>query len=144
MSEVHVARLGRAQHRIAEAGADAALITSPANVRYLSGLVSSNAAVLLPAEGLAVLGTDSRYAETAERNCPDVELIIERQIEPALARLAAARGCRTLAFEAQEMTVERHSELSALDGGPELVPLGRVVEQLRMVKDETEIGRASC
>ena len=140
MSEVHVARLGRAQHRIAEAGADAALITSPANVRYLSGLVSSNAAVLLPAEGLAVLGTDSRYAETAERNCPDVELVIDRQIEPALVRLAAARGFRRLAFEAQEMTVERHSELSALDGGPQLVPLGRVVEELRMVKDETEIA----
>jgi Xaa-Pro aminopeptidase len=140
MPQIHVARLGRAQQRIAEAGMDAALITSPANVRYLSGLVSSNAALLLPADGLAVLGTDSRYAETAERDCPDVELVVERQIEPALARLAAARGCRTLAFEAQEMTVERHSELSALDGGPGLVPLGRVVEQLRMVKDETEIA----
>src|SRR5262245_18485886 len=139
-AQIRVARLGRAQQRIAAAGADAALITSPANVRYLSGLVSSNAALLLPADGLAVLGTVSRYAETAERDCPDVELIIERQIEPALARLAAARGCRTLAFEAQEMTVERYSELSALDGGPELVPLGRVVEQLRMVKDETEIA----
>ena len=119
---------------------DAALITSPANVRYLTGLVSSNAAVLLPADGLAVLGTDARYAETAERNCPDVELVIAHQVEPALARLAAARGCRTLAFEAQEMTVERHAELSALDGGPQLVPLGRVVEGLRMVKDETEIA----
>src|SRR5215475_12052140 len=101
MPQIHVARLGRAQQRIAEAGADAALITSAANVRYLSGLVSSNVALLLPADGLAVLGTDSRYAETAERDCPDVELVIERQIEPALAR---------------------------------------VVEQLRMVKDETEIA----
>ena len=140
MPQIHVARLGRAQQTIAEAGVDAALITSPANVRYLSGLVSSNAALLVPADGLAVLGTDSRYAETAERDCPDVELVIERQIEPALARLAAARGCRTLAFEAQEMTVDRYSELSVLDGGPQLVPLGRVVEQLRIVKDETEIA----
>ena len=140
MPQIHVARLGRAQRRIAEAGVDAALITSPANVRYLSGLVSSNAAVLLPADGLAVLGTDSRYAEAAERDCPDLELVTERQVEPALARLAAARGCRTLAFEAQEMTVERHSALSALDGGPQLVPLGRVVEQLRTVKDEAEIA----
>jgi Xaa-Pro aminopeptidase len=140
MPQIHVARLGRVQQRIAEAGVDAALITSPANVRYLSGLVSSNAALLLPADGLAMLGTDSRYAETAERDCPEVELVIERQIEPVLARLAAARGCRTLAFEAQEMTVERYSELSALDGGPQLLPFGRVVEQLRTVKDEAEIA----
>src|SRR5262245_33615439 len=136
MSQIHVARLGRAQLTIAEADVDAALITSPANVRYLSGLVSSNAAILLPADGVAVLGTDSRYAEIAERNCPDLDLLTERQIEPALVRLAAARGCRTLAFEAQEMTLERHSELAALNGGPRLVPLGRVVEQLRMVKDD--------
>src|SRR5215470_4450480 len=140
MPQVHVARLGRAQLKVAEADVDAALITSPANVRYLTGLASSNAAVLLPADGLAILGTDSRYAETAERDCPDVELVIERQVEAALVRLAAARGCRRLAIEAQEMTVERHSELSALDGGPQLVPLGRVVEELRMVKDETEIA----
>lgn len=140
MPQVHVARLGRAQLRIAEAGVDAALITGPANVRYLTGLVSSNAAVFLPADGLAVLGTDSRYAETAERDCTDVELVIEDQIQPALARLAAARGCRSLAFEAHEMTVGRHAELSALDGCPQLVPLDPVIEQLRMVKDETEIA----
>jgi Xaa-Pro aminopeptidase len=140
MPQTHVARLGRAQLRIAAIGVDAALITSPANVRYLTGLGSSNAAVFLPADGLAVLGTDARYAETAERNCPEVELVTGNQVESALARLAAARGCRTLAFEAQEMTVERHAELSALDGAPRLVPLGRVVEQLRMVKDETEIA----
>src|SRR5258708_18174616 len=140
MPQIHVARLGRAQQRIAEAGVDAALTASPPTVRYLTGLVSSNAAVLLPADGLAVLGTDSRYAETAARTCPDVELVTERQVESALARLAAMRGCRTLAFEAHAMTVERHCELSALDGVPQLVPLGRAVEQLRMVKDETEIA----
>jgi Xaa-Pro aminopeptidase len=140
MPQIHIGRLGRAQLRIAELGVDAALITSPANVRYLTGLVSSNAAVLLPADGLAVLCTDARYAETAERNCPDVELVIVHQVEPALAQLAAERGCGLLAFEAQEMTFERHSELSALEGGPRLVPIGRVIEQLRIVKDETEIA----
>ena len=70
MPQIHVARLGRAQLRIAEAGVGAALITSPANIRYLTGLVSSNAAVLLPADGLAVLGTDARYAETARAQLP--------------------------------------------------------------------------
>ena len=105
-------------------GPDAALITSLANVRYLTGLVSSNAALLLPAAGPGVLATDSRYEEAARRDCPDLELVIERFIEPALARLAAARGLATVAFEAQEMTVERHAELAALDDGPALVPLG--------------------
>ncbi len=139
MAEIHAARRARAQQKIAAVGADAALITSPPNVRYLSGLVSSNAAVLLPAEGPGVLATDFRYAEAADRDCPDLELLVARQPEPALAQLAAARGWPTLAFEAQEMTVERHSALLSLDGGPALAPLGRAIEDLRMIKDVTEI-----
>lgn len=139
MAEMHAARREKAQRQITASGADAALITGPPNVRYLSGLVSSNAAVLLPASGPGVLATDSRYAEAAERDCPDIELLVERQIEPALTKLAAGRGWRTLAFEAQQMTVERHSALAELDGGPRLVPLGHVIEDLRMIKDAAEI-----
>jgi Xaa-Pro aminopeptidase len=139
MPEIHAARRALAQEKIAGTGADAALITAAANVRYLSGLVSSNAAVLLPAEGPGVLATDSRYAETARQRCQDVELLVERQLEPALAKLAADRGWRKLAFEAQDVTVERLDALASVDGGPELVRLGRVVEEIRMVKDEAEI-----
>jgi Xaa-Pro aminopeptidase len=139
MADTHAARRVLAQQKITESGADAALITSPPNVRYLSGLVSSNMALLLPADGPAVLGTDSRYAEAAERDCPDVELVVERQIESALAALAADRGYRTLTFEAQDMTVERHAALTEQAGGLRLMPLGHVVEELRMIKDEPEI-----
>ncbi|MBO0833585.1 MAG: aminopeptidase P family protein, partial [Actinobacteria bacterium] len=145
MASTYAARRSLAQQKIIETGADAALITSMANVRYLSGLVSSNMALLLPADGPAVLGTDSRYAEAARRDCPDVELLVERQLEPAMARLAADRGYQTLAFEAQEMTVERHAALVAQEGELRLVPLGQPIEDLRRVKDEAEIellGRA--
>jgi len=140
MAQMHGIRRAAAQEKIGESGADAALITAPANVRYLSGLVSSNAAILLPAVGAGVLATDSRYAEAAERDCPDIEVVTKRDLEPALAALAIERGYATLAFEAQEMTVERHDALTERAGGPRLVPLGRVVENLRMIKDEVEIA----
>ena len=83
-------------------GADAGLVTSGVNVRYLTGLVSSNAAVLLPADGPAMLATDSRYAGTAERECPDTGIVIERDVAPALVKLALAGGLHTIAFEDQE------------------------------------------
>ncbi len=140
MAEMHADRRARAQQKIRASGADAALITAPANVRYLSGLVSSNAAMLLPATDPGVLATDSRYAEAAERDCPDIEIATERDVEVAMAQRAAGLGVRTLAFEAQEMTVERHAALTGLAGGPRLVPLGHVVESLRMIKDEAEIA----
>jgi len=144
MPEIHQARRDRLRPAIAALDADAALITSPPNVRYLAGLASSNASVLVPASGAAVLATDSRYALTASRDCGDLELVTERDIEPALARLAAGRGLRRVAFEAHEMTVERHQAFVAAAAGHgatlSLVPLGRAVERLRMVKDEAEIA----
>jgi Xaa-Pro aminopeptidase len=139
VADIHAARRLRAQEKVAGSGADAALITAPANVRYLSGLVSSNAAVLLPADGPAVLATDSRYLEAAERDCPDLEILNKRQLDLDLTVLAAERGMTTLAFEAQDLTVERHLALAAVENGPALVPFGRVIEELRMIKDETEI-----
>ena len=155
MPDIHAARRARLQEQAAALGAGAVLITSLVNVRYLTGLASSNAALLLPAAGAtgagtagagtagpgtAVLATDSRYAPAAKRDCPDLELIIDRFTEPALAALAAARGWATVAFEEHEMTVERHQALAGGGSGLTLIPLGRLVEGLRMVKDDAEIA----
>jgi Xaa-Pro aminopeptidase len=140
LPDAHAARRARAQEKIAAWGADAVLITSLVNVRYLTGLASSNAALLLPAHGRGVLATDFRYAETAARYCGDLELLVERFIEPALASLAVARGLALLGFEAHVMTVEQHQDLASLDGAPTLVSCGRLIEELRMVKDETEVA----
>jgi Xaa-Pro aminopeptidase len=139
MPDIHQARRARAQEKIAEAGADAALITDLKNVLYCTGLASSNAALLLPAAGVPVLATDSRYASKAERDCPDIELIVERFIEPRLAAELGSRGFGTVAFEAHEMTVERHADLVTKASDVTLVPLGRVIEELRMVKDHGEL-----
>ena len=146
MPEIHQARRRSAQNLIRELDADAALITAGPNVRYLTGLASSNAALLLPADGTGVLATDSRYALAAERDAPDLELLTERFIEGRLAAEAARRGIRKLAFEAHEMTVERHAQFAAKAEGVATVPFGRKIEELRMVKDsaELELLAAAC
>ncbi len=146
---MHSARRARAQHEIRALGADAALVTSGVNVRYLTGLVSSNAALLVPADGPPVLCTDFRYAGTAERECADIELVVKRDVEAALVGLALAAGRRKIAFEDREMTVQRHRVLATpgasdgaghADGAPELVPLGGLIDDLRIVKDEAELA----
>jgi Xaa-Pro aminopeptidase len=139
MPEIHARRRDRLRAALAARDVDAALITRLVNVRYLTGLASSNAALLVPADGPEVLATDSRYALTAERVAPDVELLVTRLIELLLAERALSQGLRRLGFEAHEMTVERHTALAAADG-LEPVPLGQAVEELRTVKDEQEIA----
>jgi Xaa-Pro aminopeptidase len=142
MPEIHAARRARAQQLIRETGADAALITAGPNVRYLTGLASSNAALLLPADGDgALLATDSRYTGAALRDAPDLELVTDRFIEAKLATEAARRGVRRLAFEAHEMTVERHAELAAKAEGIDTLPFGHQIEKLRMVKDAEELEK---
>ncbi len=141
-SEVHDGRRTRLAALLADRGADAALITRLVNVRYLTGLDSSNAALLIRADGAAVLATDGRYVGTAVRVCPDLECVVDKNV----AGVLASRGKGRLAYEAHEMTVEAHDTLDAALDGTELVPLGHAVEELRMVKDETEIAclREAC
>lgn len=146
MAEIHAARRRRAQEMVAELDADAVLVTHGPNVRYLTGLGSSNAALLLPAEGAGILATDSRYALAAKRDAADTELIVDRFTQAALAAEMAKRGMRKVAFEAHEMTVERHSELARAAGAAAIIPFGRKIEALRSVKDasELELLAAAC
>jgi Xaa-Pro aminopeptidase len=142
MPETHDGRRTRLAEIVAARGDDAALITRLVNVRYLTGLASSNAALLVRADGTAVLATDGRYAGTAARACPDLECVIDRDVAGVLAGRIRGR----LGFEAHEMTVEAHTALAARLDGVELISLERAVETLRLVKDESEIAllREAC
>src|ERR1051325_971707 len=146
MGQIHQARRTRLGALIAEHEFDAALITRLVNVRYLTGLASSNAALLVSADGATTLATDARYAGTATRVCPDVELIVERAVAMRLTEIAAESGTKRLGVEAHDVTVEQFAELTAVDQGIGLPPLGHLVEELRMVKDEAEIDllRRAC
>jgi Xaa-Pro aminopeptidase len=139
MPEMHAARRARAAERVAALDADAALITHLPNVRYLTGLASSNAALLVPASGPALLGTDSRYMLAAERDCADLELMTERFLAPAMARAAEQRGYHRVLFEAQDVTVATHERLTEEAAGVQWAPFGEEIEQLRTVKDDGEL-----
>ncbi len=125
--------------------ADAIMISDLVNVRYLSGLASSNAALLLTRDG-GVLATDSRYAETAREVCPELPLVIGRDVDAVLAEPIRESGCRAVLFESHVVTVDRYDALTKLLGPVKLVPLGHAVEEIRMVKSEDEIAllRRAC
>ncbi|WP_131740159.1 M24 family metallopeptidase [Actinomadura roseirufa] len=145
MGQTHIERRGRLAALVAERDADALLVTRLVNVRYLTGLDSSNAALLVPAEGPAVLATDGRYAGMAAEVCPELRVVVDRQAAAALTVLAAREGAARLGFEAHALTVERHGELAEL-ADLRLTALGQPVEELRRVKDEEEIAllREAC
>jgi Xaa-Pro aminopeptidase len=107
-----------------------------ANVRYLTGLQSSNAAVLVEPDGSATLYTDFRYANRA-RALAGVEVVeTARGLIPAIAELLTARRIR---FEEQHLPHALYRTL--VDGGVDAVPSSGLVESLRAVKDDDEIAR---
>ncbi|SES81375.1 M24 family metallopeptidase [Nonomuraea wenchangensis] len=128
----HAARLARLAALLPAREVPALLVTSAVNVRYLTGLASSNAAVLVRADGSALLATDNRYIGKARTlGVPVVEA------SDVAARLAEPGA----GIEAASMTVATYRRL-----GAGLVPLGPVVEELRAVKDddELELLRTAC
>jgi Xaa-Pro aminopeptidase len=106
-----------------------------ANVRYLTGLQSSNAAVLVEPGGDATLYTDFRYANRA-RTFEGFEVVeTARGLIQAVGELLAGRRIQ---FEEQHLP---HALYRALvDAGVDAVPAGGHVESLRAVKDEDEIA----
>jgi Xaa-Pro aminopeptidase len=108
------------------------LVSNPANVRYLCGLVSSNAALVVDSERVR-LYTDFRYAETAG-TIEGVEFVdAKRDLYQTLSEQLSG----TIGFEARTLSFEHYSRLHA--GGIEPVPRYDLVEGLRAVKDEDEL-----
>ena len=118
--------------RLREKLDDPFLVTEPANVRYLSGFQSTNAALFVE-DGRVRLFADFRYAE-AGRKVPGVEFVeTQRNLLAELAELLSGR----IAFEASALAYAGYETLAG--GGLDLVPTRGLVERLRAVKDEEEL-----
>lgn len=124
--------------RCAAQRVDMMLVTDVTNVYYLTGLASSNAALLVGKDLSATLATDGRYATAAVQDAPDVELLIRRDVGPAL--LENVDGAYRVGFEAESVNYVQLQELARSAGDSvKLIPLSGEVEKLRAKKDFLEL-----
>jgi Xaa-Pro aminopeptidase len=120
--------------RLASRLDDPLLVTGLVNVQYLTGLESSNAAMLVEPAGVATLYTDFRYADAA-RAIDGVEFHqTPRHVVLALAELLSGKR---VAVEAPHLSLAAAEQLRA--GGVELVSTSGIVESLRAVKEPGEL-----
>ncbi len=153
-----------------EAEPDLLVLSSPVNLRYITGFTGTNGLALIAAAegGPKLFLTDFRYEtqsaaqvpELFERQIYKIDLAealagelsprkeptaegAEEEVEPPhtnLAELFAGGG--RLGFEEGAMTVKRHTRLrELLNASWELVPCGGLVEELREVKRPAELAR---
>ncbi|MGW5609352.1 aminopeptidase P family protein [Streptomyces sp. NPDC003753] len=145
MSEVYVARRERLRERCSAGGGGTALVSRPANVRYLAGAAPKRAVLLLgTGEDVLVCAgpPDDHPADGRPDEALRVRVLPVTGGDPAVAAadLAAAQGAESLAVEEHHLTVARHRSLRSVAPRLRLTDLGGAVEQLRVVKDEEEIA----
>jgi Xaa-Pro aminopeptidase len=147
MAQVHAIRRERLRDRCAAAGVAAALVTRPANVRYLTGGAPAGAALLVGPgtnDVLVHLRPPPDDMAQGDGTPDDLRAVVlpspEGDAAVVAAELARERRADSLAVEEHHLTVSRHRAVRSVAGGLPLSDLDGAVEQLRLVKDEHEIG----
>ena len=131
------ARTDRLVARLAEQELDCLLVTNLLNVRYLTGFTGTNGAcIVTPDERLFL--TDFRYVEQAAEQVHGYERV---ELARDMLRDLAGRLRGRAGFEDSDVTVAKHAKLAEnLAAGAELVAAGTLVEELREVKDASEVA----
>ena len=135
------ARRRKLRQLIKKQKADALLVTSFVNVSYLTGFTGDDSYLIVTLDS-ALLVSDSRYTTQLESECPDLPITIratgERML-PAVVKAIGALGIGRLAVEGESMTVGLFGKLAEAAKGVAIEAAGALVEQLREIKDKSEI-----
>lgn len=132
----------------ADQGLEAALVTSPVNVTYLTGF-TGEASYLLVTPKTSVLISDPRFEVQIREECPEVgkagELDLHvrshaRLIEEAAADVIAKLGVKTVSVEGTRLSLAELEAIQSYSPKTTFVPKSGVVETLRAVKDMGEIA----
>ncbi len=143
-------RLDRLRATFDEHAVDALIVTTLANVRYLTGF-SGSAGILTITRDAALLTTDGRYrtqsSEQLERaGAGAVEILIgpaseQRDAARALIGVGDATATTRVGLEADNVTWNAQRTWARLLETDDLVATSNVVEALRARKDAAEIAR---
>jgi len=134
----YVQRLTKIREHLGAQDIQAALIVQPANVRYLTGFRGEGYLVIGP-EAVHV-STDGRYKQEAAEIANVAEAVFDENghLAGALAVLREFSFSR-VAFEAEYVTFAAYQQLQEKLASVAWIPLNKLVEQQRLIKDVDEI-----
>jgi Xaa-Pro aminopeptidase len=133
-------------HALEHAGLDALLVTSRANVQYLTGFSGSAGTAVVTRDDL-LLVTDFRYDEQARAEvgvAARVEIDRTSVWDRVLKELGRLGPLEIVGFEAHATTVREAERLFNVSRPWRWQPAGELVEALRVVKDAGEVSAIRC
>ena len=131
-------RIEKLHSLLAELKAHALLITDINNVRYFSGFTGSSATLLVAGKDRFFL-TDGRYKTQAAQEVQGAEIVIYKSLPDSLEELLSELDIASLAFEAEDISYARWSDLKERLGSIKLLPVKEQVRNIRRVKEAGEI-----
>ncbi|MFC4455697.1 Xaa-Pro peptidase family protein [Deinococcus sonorensis] len=130
--------LARLTGAMQQASLDALWVSTPENVRYLSGFSSpADAKVLVLASGEATLYTDARYTVQAREETA-LPTVIARPPETLVQAAPLVEGLR-VGFEADHLTVAQLEQLREHWTAVQLVSSSGLIARLRTLKTAQEV-----
>ncbi len=129
-------RIQKIQKELRRRKLAAALISKPENVRYLCGYVGSNGRLLITPTK-ATLITDFRYLRLARKQMPKQVAIFDQKRGAELKKLLGR--FKSLGIEETFVTHAHVLGLRNLLKKTKLVPVSGMVEEIRTIKDESEM-----
>lgn len=130
-------RLLQVRQRLDGWRVDGVLITSAANRRWLSGFTGSAGRLLVTRER-AILSTDSRYWEQAERQAPEFEIYRHRDTKDDTTKFLQSGGGTRIGIEARHMSVAAFNALRK-EKLFRWRALSSTLEPLRAIKSSEEV-----
>jgi Xaa-Pro aminopeptidase len=125
--------------RLPELKIDALLVSSAANVRYLTGYAGSNGILLLTASESHFF-TDPRYAIEAASQITCKVHVEKKPLLVAATAVIKRKRLKKIGFESSWLRYEDYIKVKeALPLGSVLHPVGRIIEEQRMVKSVAEM-----
>lgn len=134
-------RLIKLKNILKKKGLDALFITNPVNVYYMSGFKTDVSSLVISRDANIII-TDFRYKEDAE-GIPDfTALTIEDNFKKTLNRALKGLGIKKLGFEAGHLSYSGAQNLKNILTKEKIAlePLVGAAEEIRELKDETEIA----
>lgn len=134
------ARLTRLRKRLSSLRLDSFLITTPNDIRYLTGFCGDDSWALVTNRKLFVI-SDFRYAEELALINPWATIVIRKGgIAECAGSLVTDLKLKALGLQAEQFTLRSRSSLAKITGHRRLHETAEIMTRLRAVKDESEVA----
>ncbi|ABO49586.1 peptidase M24 [Desulforamulus reducens MI-1] len=135
-----IERIAHLREKMSQRGISYLLVTKPENRYYLSGFTGTTGVLLIGQETTDFL-TDFRYIEQVKLQSPHFRVVKVEQSSPFVLVYELLRNYKAekLFFEAEHLTYKEYQDLQSNLPGIELASCTGLVEDLRMIKDDSEM-----